>query len=319
MKPICSIIIRAYNEEEHIGKLLSGIVQQTVAEKEIILVDSGSTDATAAIASRFPVRFVEIEPEEFTFGRALNRGIKAASGDFIVIISAHCYPVYPDWLEQLLNPFQNPLVASTYGKQRGGKSNHYSEHQFFRNYFPDVSQHDQGQPFTHNANAAIRRSLWEQHPYNENLTGLEDLAWSSWAKEQGYRLAYVSEAEIVHLHDETFAQVYNRYQREAIAMKQILPHSQFTFRNMLGMIVRKSLADLHQASREGVLFQEVVNILRFRIMQYLGTWQGYRYSGKVNAQLHFQFSYPPHILAKKIPEKRDVKPIDYQNKTRQEK
>ncbi|WP_200895198.1 MULTISPECIES: glycosyltransferase [unclassified Methanosarcina] len=44
-----SIIIRCYNEEEHIGRLLSGITPQTVKDVEIILVDSGSTDATLSI------------------------------------------------------------------------------------------------------------------------------------------------------------------------------------------------------------------------------------------------------------------------------
>ncbi|NIW46224.1 MAG: glycosyltransferase, partial [Gammaproteobacteria bacterium] len=68
-------IIRAFNEEEHIGRLLTGILQQTVTDVEIILVDSGSTDATVAIASHYPVKIVHIRPQDFTFGYSLNRGI----------------------------------------------------------------------------------------------------------------------------------------------------------------------------------------------------------------------------------------------------
>lgn len=309
-QPICSVVIRAYNEEQHIGKLLTGIKQQSV-NCEIILVDSGSTDSTVEIASGFQVKVVSIDPGEFTFGRSLNRGIAAASGEFVVIISAHCYPVYPDWLEQLLKPFEDTQNAVSYGKQRGAITNHYSEHQFFKNYFPDVSQPNQGQPFTHNANAAIRKSLWEGHPYNEQLTGLEDLAWSSWAKEQGYSIAYVAEAEVIHIHEETFHQVYNRYRREAIAMKQILPESHFSVRNMVSMILRKILADLSRAYRDRTLSKEALGIVRFRVMQYLGTWQGYRYSGKIDQQLHRQFYYPPQMLSEKIPESRTIEPINY--------
>jgi glycosyltransferase involved in cell wall biosynthesis len=311
-KPLCSIVIRAFNEEKHLGKLLSGIQKQTMTDREVILVDSGSTDSTLDIASEYPVKIVSIKPSEFTFGRSLNRGIAAATGEFIVIISAHCYPVYPDWLEQLLKPFDHKNVAVSYGKQRGAESNHYSEHQFFANYFPEVSQTNQGQPYTHNANAAIRRSLWEQHLYNEQLTGLEDLAWSSWAQEQGYSISYVAEAEIIHIHEETFMQVYNRYRREAIALKQVLPESQFTLRNMVSMILRKVVNDMSQAFRERVLGKEFLNILLFRNLQYLATWQGYRYSGKIDHQLHQQFYYPPGILSEKIPGSRSVKPIDYQ-------
>jgi len=69
-----SIIIRAFNEEKSIGRLLFGISQQTLSDVEVILVDSGSTDSTLAIASQYPVRIEHIDPQEFTFGRSLNRG-----------------------------------------------------------------------------------------------------------------------------------------------------------------------------------------------------------------------------------------------------
>ena len=316
--PRCSIVIRAYNEEKHIRKLLTGIDKQTLTDREVILVDSGSTDSTLEIAKKYSVKVVSIDPKEFTFGRSLNTGIEAAAGEIIVIISAHCYPVYPDWLEQLLIPLEDEKIASSYGKQRGAETNHYSEHQFFNNYFPNVSQPDQGQPFTHNANAAIRRSLWELNPYNEYLTGLEDLAWSSWAKDQGYSVAYVANAEIVHIHEETFRQVHNRYRREAIAMKQILPESNFSFRNMISLMIRKSLSDMSQAHRDRVLLNEFLNIIKFRGLQYLATWQGYRYSGKIDYQLHQRFYYPPGLLSKKIPGSRPVKPIDYEAGTKEE-
>lgn len=307
-----SIVIRAFNEEKHIGRLLYGISQQTYSNPEIIIVDSGSTDSTLTIASQFPVKIVHIHPEEFTFGRSLNTGIAAASGELIVILSAHCYPVYPDWLEQLIKPFDDKEVALCYGKQRGGLSNHYSEHQFFRKYFPENSVLQQGHPYSHNANAAIRRELWEQHPYNEDLTGLEDLAWSSWVMEEGYAIAYVAEAEVIHLHEETLKQVYKRYKREAIAMKQILPNSTFSFTHFLNHWVGSALSDMTQAHRERGLFIYVWSIISFRLMQYWGTYRGFHYAGKINAKLHRAFYYPPDILDKKIPKPRPIKPIEYE-------
>ena len=92
----CSIVIRSYNEERHIGRLLAGIMEQTVKDVDIILVDSGSTDATVAIASQFPVTILHIDPEDFSFGRSLNLGCAAAKKDVIVLASAHVYPVYDD-------------------------------------------------------------------------------------------------------------------------------------------------------------------------------------------------------------------------------
>jgi glycosyltransferase involved in cell wall biosynthesis len=309
-----AIVIRAYNEEEHIGRLLTGIMKQTVKEPEIILVDSGSTDATRAIASQFPVRIVEITPEEFTFGRSLNRGIQAATGDLIVIISAHCYPVYPDWLEKLTAPLLDEGTAAAYGKQRGGESNHFSEHQFFRLYFPEESDLQQSHPYLHNANSVIRRKLWEEHPFDEELTGIEDIAWGSWAFSQGYTIAYVAEAEIVHLHEETFQQVYNRYRREAMAMKQILPKSKFGFRDFLSHWIKKSISDLTAAVQKGQFFRHLPGVLAFRLCQYWGTFRGYRYSGKIGSHLHHQFYYPPSLLSERKSGSREIQPIAYDQK-----
>lgn len=308
-----SIVIRAFNEEQHLGRLLYGITQQNYPNPEVILVDSGSTDGTLAIAEDYPVKIVHIQPSEFTFGRSLNMGIAASSGDLVVITSAHCYPVYPDWLDTLTKPFTQDNVALSYGKQRGGETNHYSEHQFFRKYFPDTSVLQQAHPYSHNANAAIRHGLWEKHPYNENLTGLEDLAWSSWAMESGYEIAYVAEAEVIHQHKESMQQVYNRYKREAIALKQILPNSTFTRVDFLRKWLGNTLYDFNQARWEKVLLKEASSIIRFRLMQYWGTYRGFNYSGKIDPQLHRAFYYPPNILDQKVPKPRPIIPIDYDN------
>ena len=307
-----SIVIRAFNEVQHIGRLLYGITQQTYHNPEVVLVDSGSTDKTLSIAAQYPVKVVHIQPEAFTFGRSLNMGIAASSGDLVVITSAHCYPLYPDWLEQLTKPFSNAQVSLCYGKQRGGKKNHYSEHQFFRKYFPDHSVLQQAHPYSHNANAAIRRQLWEKHPYDEDLTGLEDLAWSSWVLETGYEIAYVAEAEVVHQHNETYQQVYKRYKREAIALKQILPNSKFSFFNFLRQWARSATQDTLQARRERILKSQITSIIVFRLMQYWGTYRGYHFAGKVDAKLHQAFYYPPHILDDKISKPRPVDPINYE-------
>ncbi len=136
----CSIIIRAYNEEKHIGRLLEGIRQQTVRDVEILLVDSGSTDGTVVIAESFGARIIRIPSTEFTFGRSLNLGIRAATRELIVIASAHVYPVYPDWLEALLRPFEDTKIALAYGKQRGPETAKFSEQQIYHQWYPDTSQ-----------------------------------------------------------------------------------------------------------------------------------------------------------------------------------
>lgn len=306
----CSLIIRAYNEEKHIRRLLEGIKQQTIKDVEIILVDSGSTDKTISIAESFDAKIVKIPPNEFTFGRSLNYGIKEAKNEYIVIASAHVYPVYPDWLETLLNPFKDEKVALTYGKQRTPDFAKFSEKQIFYQWYPDESNLNQITAFCNNANAAIRKSLWDLHHYDETLTGLEDLEWSKWAKDQGYKIAYVAEAEIIHIHNETPSGVYNRYRREAMALRKIYPEAHFNFYDFLRLTVTNIFSDLFHALREKVLLKNFFSIFWFRFMQFHGTRMGHRETSLVTPQLRETFYYA-RGRKKKEERERDMDKIRY--------
>jgi rhamnosyltransferase len=306
----CSIVIRAYNEEKHIGRLLEGIRQQTIKDVEIVLVDSGSTDETVSVAESFGARLVRIPSTEFTFGRSLNLGIQAATHELIVIASAHVYPVYPDWLESLLRPFEEENMALTYGKQRGPATAYFSEQQIYHQWYPDVSKPRQSTAFCNNANAAIRKSLWEKNPYDEMLTGLEDLTWAKWAKEQDYDIAYVAEAEIIHVHHETLQDVFNRYRREGMAFKQIYPEAHFSLYDFVRLMTMNILSDLWHAARERVLWKNISSIFRFRFMQFHGTRMGYRESGLLTPQLRETFYYARERRPNDATQ-RDVEPIRY--------
>jgi len=310
----CAIVIRAFNEERHLERLLEGISQQTVKDVQIILVDSGSTDRTVAIAEKYDVKVVHISPQDFTFGRSLNMGLEAAESELIVIASAHVYPVYPDWLEEMIKPFDDPRVALVYGKQRGVEGSHFSEQQIFNHWYGEKSEPSQAHPFCNNANAAVRKALWEQHPYDESLPGLEDLAWAKWALENHFRICYISHAEIKHIHQESWRGIKQRYFREGMAFKKIYPQERFTFGELVRAFFKNVSSDFSAAINEHILSKEWRNIIRFRWQQFYGTYLGYRRSGPLTWQLKRSFYYPNqngHLADEK--RRRLVEPIKYRN------
>ncbi|HWQ46198.1 MAG TPA: glycosyltransferase family A protein [Longilinea sp.] len=310
MKPICSIVIRAFNEEKHIGRLLEGIRVQTIKDVQVILVDSGSTDKTMEIARRLPVEIVKIQPQDFSFGRSLNLGIAHTKAPIVVIASAHVYPVYPDWLEKLIEPFSEERTALVYGKQRGNSTSQFSEHQIFAQWFPDHSVATQTTPFCNNANAAVRRSIWEMHPYNETLPALEDMAWGRWVLEQGYRIAYTAEAEIIHVHSETWQSIANRYRREGMAFKHIYPQEHFHWWDLFRLFFANVAHDRRIAREQGVLGREWNNINHFRWAQFWGTYLGYHQSGPLTWKLKQAFYYPRTVQPVNTPD-RQIEPIQY--------
>ena len=295
MASTISIVVRCFNEERMIGRLLRGIEAQTRKPDQIVIVDSGSTDRTVEIARRHPVDIHTIDPAEFSFGRSLNRGIEAASGDLVVMASAHVYPVYDTWLEHLTAPFEDEAVALTYGRQVGGPTTPYSESQILATWFPAESQPRQTHPFANNANAAVRRAEWEKMPYDEELTGLEDLDWATKALERGMAIAYVAEAPVVHLHDERFAQTRNRYRREAIAHRRIFKDPQMGRLEAARLFLANVVSDYVHAARDRALSRNLGTIPRFRAAQFLGTYEGFSQRGEVPGELRRRFYYPRGI------------------------
>ena len=220
--PETSIIVRTFNEALFLGDLLEEIQGQTYQDYEVIVVDSGSFDGTVDIARSFGVQLVEIASRDFTFGFSLNKGIEASRGRFIVLVSAHTTPVDTEWLGSLVEPFRDPKVAMTYGRQVGEIRSKFSERQDFRRIFGEERQVIRPPNFFgNNANSAIRRDLWDQEPFDEALPGLEDAAWSKYWIGMGYKILYEPAAGIHHIHTETWAQIEQRYLREAMAAHAI--------------------------------------------------------------------------------------------------
>jgi rhamnosyltransferase len=288
-----SIIIRAYNEERHIERLMRGILnQKTPFAFEIIVVDSGSTDNTVSEALRFGAKVIHISRDEFSFGASINRGIEAAQGEYCVFISGHCYPEHEKWLDNLVRPFSDKGVAIVYGKQRGNEITRYSERRIFVKWFPDDSGGLQNSSFCNNANAAIRRNPWFDHRYNESITGLEDIEWAKNAISQGFSVYYAPDAGVIHLHDETFPQVYRRYKREAIAMRSIFPHETFTFFDFIKLFTLNTLSDYIHSAQDGVFLKNIFEIPAMRFYQFWGTYRGYHYSKPIHGDLRYKFYYP---------------------------
>lgn len=290
--PKISVVIRALNEAPHLGRLLSGLASQTRTPDEIVLVDSGSTDETVQIAQAADCKIVHIDRRDFTFGRSLNYGCGAASGDVLVIMSAHVYPVDDRYLEQLTKPLSDGAADIVYGRQVGDHRTKFSESRVMLTWFPEVSIWDQKNPFSNNANAAVRREVWDRYRYDENLTGLEDLEFAKRVLADGGRVTYVAEAPVVHVHEETWDVIRNRYKREAIAYRTIMQSPPMAVSTAVFLGMANAYRDCVDAARSGQLGKNLSGIFRFRFAQFCGAWEGFRAVGHVDEQLLRRFYYP---------------------------
>ncbi|MBT5470435.1 MAG: glycosyltransferase [Nitrospina sp.] len=197
---LISIVIRAKNEEKWINSCLFAVHCQDYPNFEIILVDNDSTDRTLEYAEKYACKVVTISDEDFNFSRSLNWGIKATSGDLIAILSGHCIPVNDQWLSRMVMNFNDPNVVAVYGKQEPlPDSSSFDKRDLWTTFGLDrkIQKRDF---FFHNANSMIRKNVWEEVSFSEDIHGVEDRDWAKKVLRNGSLIVYEPTARVFHHH-----------------------------------------------------------------------------------------------------------------------
>jgi glycosyltransferase involved in cell wall biosynthesis len=166
----------------------------------VVVVDNMSTDGTIAIAEEFGCHIVRIDDRQFSFGRAINLGIAASTGELIAILSGHCIPVNEQWLSCFAAAFTDDLVAGVYGRQEPlPDSDAFDKRDLWTTF--GVERRIQMQDmFFHNANSIIRRRIWEDVPFDEEISGVEDRDWAKKVLARGHKIVYEPSASVYHHH-----------------------------------------------------------------------------------------------------------------------
>jgi glycosyltransferase involved in cell wall biosynthesis len=291
---LASIVIRTHNESRYLPELLLSIREQSIPsdQYEVVIVDSGSTDATLDIAKRHGCRIQHIRQSEFSFGRSLNVGCDAALGRFLIFISGHCVPVGHKWLENLLVPLESKEAHITYGRQEGGVETRFSEHMLFAKYFPAADVPPPNEFFCNNANSAIVRDIWAKYRFDETLTGLEDMHIARQVVADGGKVRYVPSASVYHFHHESWSRVKRRYEREAIALQKIMPEVHVHASDAIRYFIAAVLGDWAKAISQNQFLKRGWEISCFRFCQYYGTWRGNHMHRNLSRRAKERYFYP---------------------------
>src|SRR3989344_5506789 len=121
-----SVVVVTYNQEKFLTKSLRSVFDQTRMPDEVIVVDNGSTDATRQIIKEYRGKIFYIRNKKNLGAvRAFNQGLAAASGDYVIFLSAD------DWFGKKILEEEgavldrNPNIAVVYSQaytwHKGGK------------------------------------------------------------------------------------------------------------------------------------------------------------------------------------------------------
>jgi rhamnosyltransferase len=222
--PDVSIVIPTLNGGALFRRVLEMIKRQATSRSvEILCIDSGSTDDTAAMCKEFGAEVTEIPRAEFNHGETRNLGIGRAAAEFVILMTQDALPTDEKWLDALLEPFSDEKVAGTYARQvprddadiltrhrlenwiTFGRERIVREIRSRAEYeaLPPVEKYK----FCNfdNVCSCIRRSVWEKFRF-KRADFAEDMEWSRDALLAGWKIVYQPEAAVIHSHNRS--QVY---------------------------------------------------------------------------------------------------------------
>ena len=197
-----SIVIPAYNSQETIAQTIESCISQSYEtdDLEIVVVDDGSTDDTAEIIKKRPVRFISQDNNGPAAAR--NAGWKAASGEIVCFTDSDCVPE-EEWVEKIVAKYTSDDIGGVGGSYEiANKESLLAEcihDEIIQKHAATPAETD----FLGSFNVSYRkRVLQEVGGFDESFRRASgednDLAYR--VKKAGYRLIFDKETKVAHYH-----------------------------------------------------------------------------------------------------------------------
>lgn len=225
--PLVTVCIPTFNGAPYLAEVLDAVfAQQTGFRSEVLVIDSGSRDATLEIVGRTDARLVRIPNEEFGHGRTRNLAVELARGAFAVFLTQDATPASDRWLEHLVAPLlADPSVGASYGphipRPDADPKTQKDQSEFFAGMGPsdEPTIHRAGDiVFFSDVNSCIRKETWRRVPFRD-LPYAEDQAFGKDLLDAGGAKAFAPMAAVVHSHSFPPGQHFRRMFDEWMGIK----------------------------------------------------------------------------------------------------
>ena len=228
--PTATVAIPVLNGGPLFAEVLDAISAQELDRPvEVVVVDSGSSDGSVAIARDRGARVEEIPKAAFSHGGTRNRLMELATGDHVAFLTQDSLPAGPGWLAALLHGFDlADDVALAFGPHlaRPDASPMVRREllELFARFGDETVDRDPKPggraTFFSSANGAVARAAWERVPFRP-VRYAEDMVLARDMLAAGLAKAYVPDAAVIHSHDLPPLQAFRRYFDDFRALAQV--------------------------------------------------------------------------------------------------
>lgn len=280
-----TVIVRTFNVAWVIDQALAALMSQKGVEIELMIVDSGSTDATLDMVAPYPHTLLSIEPGTYFPGKVLNRAVKASRTELVVFINSDVVLLDQYAISKLITPLKDSMTAASFGRQIvRPEADLWVRHDYER-AFPTTGNRPDWMHYSLPI-AAMKKEAWELQKFYTDAWGSEDTHWGVNIKKKGYNIAYVSDAIAMHSHNYTLKQLASRRRIEGEADVFIYPQKSVSLINTLLSFTASSLRESCYYLRHCKI-SSIPYLLLNRIVYSYSFYKGFKHSSKINYQITF--------------------------------
>lgn len=220
--PTVSLIIPTLNASPYLGKLMPAIASQTLALKDIVIIDSNSKDDTVDAWSRFGAKVHVISPATFNHGGTRALASTLTDSDALIYMTQDAIPASPDTFELLYQGlYSEPDIGAAYGRQLPHDDADFLATQSRTFNYPaesrtkrlvDAKELGIKTCFSSDSFAIYRRTALEQvGGFPNDVIGSEDAYVAGKMLLQGWAVRYEALAQVKHSHNYTLTEEFKRY------------------------------------------------------------------------------------------------------------
>ncbi len=243
-----TVAVPVLNGGGYFKELLAAVAAQENAagvELDLLVCDSGSTDGSIDAARAAGARVIEIDKRDFQHGRTRNLLVKEARGDVVALLTDDAVPT-AGWLDAIVEGFEAAEdVALVFGPQLARPEHSHIVKRELQQHFAswqsaaggplvqrieadaagsaDYAERKGWYVFFSDANGALAKRAWLDHPYRE-VPYAEDQLLARELLEAGYAKVFHPGAAVVHSHEYGVLDWYRRYFDDMRGLLEVMGH-----------------------------------------------------------------------------------------------
>lgn len=225
-----SVIIPTLNASPHIEQLLSMIREQDVGPSEVIIIDSSSEDKTVDIARKFHAKTIVIPSHTFNHGKTRNMAAMEATGDMLIFMTQDALPLDHTLFRTLTAPLQTSDIAAAFGRHTPrpdasplevfARQFSYPDSESIKGLDTVKQQGIKAFRFSNVCSAVKKEVFFKIGMFPHDIRSNEDMILAAKLILDGYRVAYIPKAIVIHSHNYSLLQQFRRYSDIGSSLKQ---------------------------------------------------------------------------------------------------